>query len=330
MSKKILIIRFSSIGDIVLTSPVIRCLHEQIKDVEIHFLTKKKFSSIVEINPYLGKVYTIDKNVSEVIHELQAETYDHIVDLHNNLRSWQVIVRLMKPYSNFKKLNFRKWLFVRFKAKVMPHVHIVDRYMKAVEQLGVNNDGKGLDFFITPGEEVDRGSLPAPFKSGYIGFVIGGKHNTKILPPDKVTEICIGLQRPVILLGGPEDAARGDAISTACGEGVMNSCGKYSLMQSASLVKQADFIISNDTGLMHIAAAFRKPTVSVWGNTLPELGMYPYLPAEVPHLVSEVNGLDCKPCSKIGFDKCPKGHFRCMREQDTDAIVKFVMANSPE
>jgi ADP-heptose:LPS heptosyltransferase len=330
MPKKILIIRFSSIGDIVLTSPVIRCLHKQIKDVEIHYLTKKKFSAILENNPYLAKVYTIDKSVSEVMHQLHSEGYDHIVDLHKNLRSYQVILRLLKPYSNFEKLNIRKWLFVRFKARVMPQVHIVDRYMKAVKQLNVINDGKGLDFFITPGQEFDRGSLPAPFKSGYIGFVIGGKHNTKILPVDKVIEICIGLKRPVILLGGPEDADRGDAVTVACGDNVMNACGKYSLMQSASLVKQAEFIISNDTGLMHIAAAFRKPTVSVWGNTLPGLGMYPYLPARVHHLVSEVNGLDCRPCSKIGFEKCPKDHFRCMREQDTDAIVKFVEANSPK
>ncbi|MHC1777667.1 MAG: glycosyltransferase family 9 protein [Lentimicrobium sp.] len=328
MPKKILIIRFSSIGDIVLTSPVIRCLHEQIKDVEIHYLAKRKFSAIVENNPYITKVYAIDKDVSEVISRLKAESYDHIVDLHKNLRSFQVILRLMKPYSNFKKLNLRKWVFVRFKASVMPPLHIVDRYMEAVKKLGVNNDGEGLGFFIPPGEEVDRSSLPVPFKSGFIGIVIGGKHNTKILPVDKVTEICIGLKRPVILLGGPEDAARGDAISAACGKEVMNACGKYSLMQSASLVKQADFIITNDTGMMHIAAAFRKSTISVWGNTLPELGMYPYLPAEVPHLVSEVKGLGCRPCSKIGFEKCPKGHFRCMREQDTDAIVRFVYANS--
>lgn len=328
MPEKILIIRFSSIGDIVLTSPVIRCLQEQIKDVEIHFLTKKKFSSLVENNPYLTKVYAIEKNVSEVIFQLKAESYDHIVDLHKNLRSFQVILRLMKPYSSFNKLNFKKWLFVRFKAKVMPSVHIVDRYMKAVEKLGVVNNGNGLDFFILPADEIDTGLLPAPFNAGYVGFVIGGKHNTKILPVDKVVEICIGLNKPVILLGGSEDAHRGEVISQIPGLNVMNACGKYSLMQSASLVRQADFIITNDTGLMHIAAALRKPIVSVWGNTAPELGMYPYLKDEIPQLISEIKGLKCRPCSKIGFDKCPKGHFNCMREQDTEAIVNFIKANS--
>lgn len=328
MPKKILIIRFSSIGDIVLTSPVIRCLQEQIKDVEIHFLTKRKFSPIVENNPYLTKIYAIEKDVSEVIPQLKAESYNHIVDLHKNLRSFQVILRLMKPYSSFDKLNFKKWLLVRFKAKGMPSVHIVDRYMKTVEKLGVKNDNLGLDFFIPPGEEVDTALLPAPFNAGYIGIVIGGKHNTKILPVDKVVEICFGLNKPVILLGGPEDACRGEIISQIPGLTVMNACGKYSLMQSASLVRQAGFIITNDTGLMHIAAALHKPIVSVWGNTVPELGMYPYLQAEIPQLISEIKGLKCRPCSKIGFDKCPKGHFNCMREQNTDAIVNFVKAHS--
>jgi ADP-heptose:LPS heptosyltransferase len=330
MPKKILIIRFSSIGDIVLTSPVIRCLHEQIKDVEIHFLTKRKFASIVENNPYITKVYAVEKDVSEVIPQLKAESYDRIVDLHKNLRSFQVILRLMKPYSSFNKLNFKKWLLVRFKAKVMPSVHIVDRYMKAVEKLGVVNNGNGLDFFIPLVDEINAGSLPVPFNSGYVGFVIGGRHNTKILPIDKVVEICIGLNKPVILLGGPEDALRGEVISQIPGLNVMNACGKYSLMQSASLVRQADFIITNDTGLMHIAAALRKPIVSVWGNTLPELGMYPYLQAEIPQLISEIKGLKCRPCSKIGFDKCPKDHFNCMREQDTEAIVSFIKTNSAE
>ncbi len=328
MPKKILIIRFSSIGDIVLTSPVIRCLFEQINDAEIHFLTKKKFASLVENNPFLMKVYTIDKNVSEVITQLRGESYDHIVDLHKNLRSFQVIMRLMKPFSSFNKLNFKKWMLVRFKANLMPEVHIVDRYMKSVEKLGVKNDNRGLDFFIPPGEEVDTALLPAPFNAGYIGIVIGGKHNTKILPVDKVIEICAGLKRPVILLGGSEDAERGDAIASVPGLNVMNSCGKFTLLQSASLVRQAEFIISNDTGLMHIAAALHRPIISVWGNTVPSFGMYPYLQKNVPHLISEVTGLNCRPCSKIGFNKCPKGHFRCMRDQDTDAIVDFVKVNS--
>lgn len=330
MPRKILIIRFSSIGDIVLTTPVVRCLRRQGGEVEIHYLTKKAFAAIPESNPYINKVYRIEKRVSEVLSVLRDEKYDHIIDLHNNLRSHQVLLGLLRPCSNVSKLNLRKWLLVKFRANVMPPVHLVDRYLKAAEVLGIRNDHEGLDFFIPPDQEIELSELPVLFSKGYVGLVIGGKHNTKILPVEKVTEICKKLKWPVILLGGSEDAERGEQIAAVPGLNIYNACGKYNLMQSASLVKQAVAIVTNDTGLMHIAAAFRKPVVSVWGNTVPEFGMYPYMPDQLPQLMAEVKGLDCRPCSKIGFDKCPKGHFRCMREQDTDTIVRFVNEYSPE
>lgn len=325
MPRKILVIRFSSIGDIVLTTPVVRALSCQYKDSEIHFLTKRRFSAIVETNPYIDKVYAIDKNVSEVLSQLRQESYHHIIDLHNNLRSFQVIIGLMRPFHRFSKLNFRKWLLVRFRLKVMPPVHIVDRYMKTAKKLGIRNDEQGLNFFIPENQRVDLKVLPESFQQGYIGFVIGGKHNTKILPVEKVIEVCTAIGKPVILLGGPDDAERGEVIASSAGLTVFNACGKYNLLGSASLIRLARLIITNDTGLMHIAAAFRKPIVSLWGNTVPELGMYPYLPSEdIPQLMAEVKGLDCRPCSKIGFEQCPKGHFRCMLEQDTRSIADFV------
>jgi ADP-heptose:LPS heptosyltransferase len=207
----------------------------------------------------------------------------------------------------------------------MPAVHIVDRYMKTVRKLGVINDEQGLNFFIPENQQLDIKTLPDAFSLGYVGFVIGGKHNTKILPVEKVIEVCKAIDKPVILIGGPEDAERGEAIASSPGLTVFNACGKYNLIQSASLVRNARLIITNDTGLMHIAAAFKKPIVSIWGNTVPELGMYPYLQfTDVPQLIAEVKGLDCRPCSKIGFEQCPKGHFRCMLAQDTGLIAGFV------
>ncbi len=324
MPQKILVIRFSSIGDIVLTSPVVRCIRKQIKDVEIHFLTKKKFSTIVESNHNIDKVFAIEESVSEVLPDLRAEKYDHIVDLHKNLRSHMVIAGLVRPYSSFNKLNFKKWMLVRFKNNSMPPVHIVDRYMKAVEQLGVVNDNLGLDFFIPPDQQVDVSGFPVPFNHAYVGIVLGGKHNTKLLPIDKVIELIVRLNQPVVLLGGPEDKTRSALIASIPGLEVIDACGQYNLMQSASLVQQAQAIITNDTGLMHIAAAFQKPVVSVWGNTVPELGMYPYLNKETPQMIAEVKDLGCRPCSKIGFDNCPKSHFKCMRDQDAEAIADFV------
>ena len=157
-------------------------------------------------------------------------------------------------------------------------------------------------------------------------MVIGGKHNTKIFPIEKVIEVCKQLNKPVYLLGGKQDFLRGEAIWAACGDRVYNACGQYSLNQSASLVRQAEAVLSNDTGLMHIAAAFRKKIVSVWGNTIPEFGMYPYLPGmnSRSSYMAEVKGLSCRPCSKLGYKSCPKKHFRCMTDIDTQKISGFL------
>jgi ADP-heptose:LPS heptosyltransferase len=310
--KKILIIRFSSIGDIVLTTPVIRCIKEQLPGAEVHYLTKASFKGIVENNPHISKVFTITDHVSEVIADLQKEQYDHVVDLHHNLRSMQVKRLLGKPSTTFKKMNFQKWMMVNFKSKIfLPH--IVERYLDAVSKLGVKNDGKGLDYFIPAADEVDIRTLPLSHQNGYIAFVIGAKHYTKQLPVEKIICICRKLHKPVILLGGKEDAARAAEIENALGGIICNTCGKYNLNQSASLVKQALRVITHDTGLMHIAAAFSKDITSVWGNTVPGFGFAPYLPAANSKIV-EVNGLPCRPCSKIGYEKCPRGHFKCMRE----------------
>lgn len=324
--KKILIIRFSSIGDIILTTPVVRCLATQLPGAEIHYLTKKDFVPILANNPYIKKVIAFEGSLRQIIPILKAENYTHIVDLHKNLRSVYILARMCTSFSTFSKLSFRKWLLVKFGVNIMPKIHIAERYLEAVKRFGIINDGKGLDFFIPPSDYVDLEIFPLVFQKGYTGIMIGGKHNTKILPVDKVIEIIRMLKLPVILLGGPEDRPNGEIIRTAVGDNVFNACGQFTIMQSASLVKQARTIVSNDTGLMHVAAAFNKNIVSIWGNTVPEFGMYPYLPDEQSGktAIAEVHGLKCRPCSRIGFDKCPKGHFRCMKNQDTEKIASQV------
>lgn len=333
---KLLIIRFSSIGDIVLTTPVIRCIFRQIKDVEIHYLTKKKFATLLKPNPYITKVHEYDNDLIWVIKQLRSEEFDYIIDLHNNLRTALVKTMLLKPSRSFHKLNFRKWLMVRLKWNVLPRKHIVNRYLETVEFLNVHNDHEGLNFFIPPEikfpllkevrttERTTDANNTVNARHKYISIVIGGNHNTKILPPDKVAEICQKLSLPIVLLGGKEDEARGNVISNSAGSHVQNLCGKCTLMESALLVKNATVVISNDTGLMHIAAAFNKPVVSLWGNTIPEFGMFPYLTKSTPHHIAEVKNLKCRPCSKIGYSECPLGHFKCMNFQDTNAISSFV------
>lgn len=331
MPVKILIIRFSSIGDIVLTTPVVRCLKQQLQ-AEVHFLTKKPFRNILDANPYVDKVYAIKSKIGEISEELKREQYDWVIDLHHNLRSLQVKRSLRVTSRSFDKINFQKWLMVRFKWNVLPRTHIVHRYLDTVKKLGVQYDGQGLDYFIPEAQELPLRNLDtdqnlppelrnALHQGHYIALVIGAAHATKRMPAQKLIEICKGISLPILLLGGPDDRPVAEQITRAAGTHVVNTCGQYSLHQSASLVRQAQQVITHDTGLMHIAAALRKPIISVWGNTIPEFGMTPFYPDGMDENTTvEVKNLSCRPCSKIGFDACPKGHFNCMEQIDPEKI----------
>lgn len=315
---KILVIRFSSIGDIVLTTPLVRCLKQQLKGAEIHYLTKKSYESVLTSNPYIDKLHLLDEKLSATISSLKAEKFDVVIDLHHNLRTSIIKSRLGIKSSSFDKLNWQKWLLVNFKINKLPKVHIVDRYLHTVGFLGVKNDEKGLDYFLNT--EYDLSTLVPPSHQKYIGIAIGAQHATKRLPQHQLIKLCKSLSGPLVLLGGPEDAERGNEICDQAGPHVFNGCGKFSLDQSAYLVKMAQQIITHDTGLMHIAAAFNKPILSVWGNTVPEFGMYPYKTSK--SVIVEVEHLNCRPCSKIGYKKCPLGHFKCMNDIDIPYIIK--------
>ncbi len=320
--KKILLIRFSSIGDIVLTTPVIRALKKQL-GCELHVLTKPQYAAITENNPNVDLVYPLNGDLKNIISQLRSEEYDFVVDLQKNIRSARIRKGLHKPSATFPKYNREKWLLVNFKVNRLPEVHLVDRYFEAVKPLGVTNDGKGLDFFIPGKDRVDPKTIHPELKRKYAVFAIGGRHKTKMMPQEKIADIIDKLKMPVILLGGPEDKNAGDMIvALTTNLKVWNTCGNYNLNQSASLIMQAGVVLTHDTGLMHIAAAFNKPIVSIWGNTVPAFGMYPYMPGnEKRSVIVEVKDLRCRPCSKLGHKKCPKKHFKCMMEQDTEFIA---------
>ncbi len=327
MPKKILILRFSSIGDIVLTTPVLRCIKTQFPETEIHYATKKQYASILSANPYITKLHVFeDKKLPVLMDALAKEKFDLVIDLHHNLRTFLIKNNLNIPSSSFKKINFQKWLMVQLKINRLPEKHIVDRYLDAANELGIVNDGKGLDYFIPANEIADVSALPVSFQNGFTAVVIGALHYTKKLPNEKLIELCSKINRPILLIGGKEDFQNGEIIA-ASKQTILNTCGKYSINQSASLIEKAEKIYTHDTGMMHIAAALKKDIISIWGNTIPEFGMYPYFgntaslqQQRSAHKILEINGLSCRPCSKIGFEKCPKGHFKCMREIRFDTI----------
>lgn len=331
--KKILLIRFSSIGDIVLTTPIIRCLKKQLPNIEIHFLTKPSFKTIISANPYIDKIHLLATNLNETISTLKNEQFDLIIDLHHNLRTLQIKKSLGIQSFSFPKLNIQKWLLVRFKWRnIMPDQSIVERYFKTVSKLGIKNDGEGLNYFIPDKDHIEQDDLPMSHWAGYVACVLGGSKITKQFPVHKWIATIQECPYPVILLGGPDDVTAATVIANAFEPfKVYNACGKFNINESAHIIQKSRVVISNDTGLMHIAAAFQKPVISLWGNTIPALGMFPYYGANnLKTIVSnklaivENNSIACRPCSKIGYNKCPKKHFKCMEELDPSVIQKHV------
>jgi ADP-heptose:LPS heptosyltransferase len=327
---KFLIIRFSSIGDIVLTTPVVRCLKKQVPGAVIHYLIKPQFKMVMEPNPYIDKFHVLQNDWDAMIEELKEEKFSYIIDLHHNLRTLRVKKALDVPAFSFNKLNIEKLIFTKLKWNVMPKVHIVDRYMETVKPFGVYNDGEGMDYFIPQGQKVALKDIPGSHHAGFISIVIGASYYTKKLPIYKLQELCKKINHPIILLGAKEEREEGDAIASVDPIKVYNACGKFSLHESADLVRQSKVVIAHDTGLMHIAAALRKQVIAIWGSTTPSFGMVPYYGKYFlqgnpsPYDDVQVLKLWCRPCTKFGRKRCPQGHFKCMKKIDIDDVVNKV------
>ena len=316
--KKVLIIRFSSIGDIILTTPVLRCIKQQLR-LEVHCLTKKSFSGLLQHNPYVDALHCIDKEIgADLIENLKAEQFDFIVDLHGNWRSLRIKNALGVPYKTFAKLNLQKWLLIHMGIDLVPRKHVVDRYIDTVAHLGVSNDHKGLDYFMAPDTSVDV-DLNKPF----IAWSIGGSFAPKKLALAQVADVCNKIDVPVYLLGGSQEVEEAEAIIEACGQpNIKSFCGKLSLDQTALLIKKSRVLLSNDTGLMHIGAAFKKSIVSFWGCTKPSLGFAPY--AAASDSLEILSNISKRPCSKHG-KSCKHKRFGCIKFIDSKDIEKAVL-----
>jgi ADP-heptose:LPS heptosyltransferase len=320
--KKILVIRFSSMGDIIYTTPIVRCLKLQLPGTEVHFLTKTQFKYIYEHNPYLDGLHLLKPKLKDTIADIKAEKFDLIIDLHNNLRTSIIKLATLFASSTYKKERFSKWLALKLKWKSFySKDHLVDRYLKTVKFLGVTNDQKPIDYYIAKSYQLED-FLPASHASSYTAFIIGATHFTKRMPVEKVIEICKNIHGPIVLMGGNDVLENAALIKHALGEKVYSTCGKTDLDQSVFIVSKARKVIGFDTGLTHIAEAFNMPLVSIWGGTAPELlGVFPY---KIDQSLEAGIELACRPCSKFGLEACPLGHFKCMHDIPNQMITDFI------
>lgn len=315
--QKILVVRFSAMGDIVLTSPVVRLLKMQL-NAEVHFLTKDIFADLWRENPYLSKIWTIKKDLNEVISALNKEKFDAVIDLHSNLRTLSLRFYLWGiPFYHCNKGSLLRWFYVQTGFKPVLQKHIVTRYLETLRTFPVSYDGKGLDFFVS-----EKGVLLQ--QKPYIILVLGAAHFTKRIPFEKWKQIISSFHaHSLVLIGGKDDVNLGKALEGSFENKVINRCGETDVLGSALLMKHAELVITGDTGMMHIAAALRKPVVSIWGGTIPEFGWLPFYPEGMNrNKTVQVENLSCRPCSRFGRSECPKKHFRCMNEISSSSVYE--------
>lgn len=309
-----------------MTSPIIRCIKDQLK-TDLHFLTKSKYRSVLEFNVYIDKLYCFEKDWAEHKQTLFDEKYNLVIDLHKTPRSYRLRSVLKCPFVSFKKFTLEKWMFLNLRIDHLPQGHLVDQFFSAVAQLKVENDDQGIELYID--DDSERSMLnhlnALNIKSAYTALVIGGAHLTKQIPIELCVDYINQSEEPIILLGGPLDVEKSKLIMEYSRRFVNNMVGQCRLLESAVLVRESQLVITGDTGLMHIAAAFNKKIIVVYGSTSPKFGMYPYLTKkDNTPLLLENDHLSCWPCSKSGRGKCPKGHMKCLRDWTGKDLINLI------
>ena len=309
---KILVVRLSSIGDIVLTTPVIRCLKLQL-NAEVDFLTKSRYKQILNSNPNINRILVFGEVSNE---SLRSHNYDYIIDLQNNFRT--LMLRLSLPCKSyaFPKNNFKRLCLIYFGVNIL-NDHIVDRYFRTVQRLNVYNDNEGVDYFTIP-----VSNKRFDLDQDYICWSLGGSYENKKLSYKQIFNTIYKLKTPVLLIGGvAEKEISKKILSNISRKNVFDLCGEISIDESAYYLQKSKLILTNDTGMMHIASAFNVPIISFWGCTRPELGFAPYLPNASS--VNIITSTSERPCSKHG-KHCKIQVDGCIKEIDEGVIFKTI------
>ncbi|MGD0590916.1 MAG: lipopolysaccharide heptosyltransferase II [Bacteroidota bacterium] len=340
---KTLVIRFSSIGDVVLASPLLRVLHTRFPSSQIDFVVRKEYSELIRYNPNLNHTFAFDahggfQELHRLASTLRRKKYDLIIDIQNNLRSRYIrSISGAKEIVVINKRIFARTMLVRLKKNFyLDIVSVADRYIEPVRIYGIENDAQGLEIFI-PDETMHKvsgkiSSLKLHKRENVVGFCPSAKHATKRWPEERFIEAGIRLVRElkakIILFGGKSDTVLCTTIANGInkkseGECAIEYSGQFSLLETAAAMQFCDVIVTNDSGLMHIAAAMKKKLVAIFGSTVREFGFFP---VGTENIVIERKGLYCRPCSHIGRSNCPEGHFRCMNEIQIDDVVGSIKA----
>jgi lipopolysaccharide heptosyltransferase II len=327
---KFLIIRFSSIGDVILTTPLIRCLRAKFPDSHIDFLVKKEFSVVLSQNPHISNIITFDKKAGKgelgrIRGLVRQNSYSHIFDIQGNIRSILVSLGSGATRSGFSKKLFARDMLIRFGKNVYSEVKPVFlRYFEAASAFNIQYDGRGTEVFPDSDEAgiVTEILKQSNIASGVPILVVapGAQWENKRWTAEgfaaAADTFCARTGASTVLIGGKGDVEACDLVKTAMGKPSLNLAGKLSLMGSASILGKAAMVLTNDTGMLHMAQAMKAPVVAVYGPTTRELGFFP-LPENSRVAETEIS---CRPCAQKGLHHCPQKHFSCMKDIKPEVV----------
>lgn len=326
---KILIIRMSSIGDILLSTPFIRQVRKKFIDAEIDFVVKDIFKDLVVHNVHLDTIHSIDltKEKKVLKGQLRQKSYDIVFDLHNNIRSNFLRRGLgAKSVNYIRKSKYKQQVLVHLKLNLYKrYLSIPDRYLAVGTDYNITDDGGGLELYWHNDDVLSANKILSKIGldiyQPFICIAPGAGFFTKRWPEERyrtlISLIQKGTNNPIAILGGKDDIDLGKHLADR--ENIYNLSGKLNLLENAFVLSQSQALVSNDSGLMHMAAAVHTPVAAIFGSTVKEWGFFPF---RVPSAVIEESSLSCRPCSHIGRDKCPRKHFKCMLDITAEEVYQ--------
>lgn len=311
----------------MLATPLIRVLRNKFPTAQIDFIVKKEFAQILKYNPNITNLIEFDtangfKELLKVRRRISKERYDLIVDIHNNLRSIFLRTFAGAQVVRVNKRIFKRFLLVKFKINLYKNaIHVVERYIETLSNFSIKNDNQGLNVFV-PEYMIEAVKNKINFSADdlYIAIAPSAKHETKRWLPERFAQLGDKLiekfNAKIILLGSEEDKPRCETVKRLMQNQPINLCGQTSLLESAAVLSLCKLLITNDSGLMHIGSAMKTKIVAIFGSTVKEFGFFPY---GTESIVVEKN-IPCRPCTHIGREKCPKGHFKCMNDIQVEDV----------
>lgn len=321
---KVLIIRFSEISDILHTTPVLRSLKNKYPEGKIHYLVKTKYAGLLQANPHIDKLISFDGDLRDTVLDLLEEDYNYVLDLQNSFRSWNITAMLKQAFNSnvkvyrVKKGSFRKMVYSFSGLNLFSDASVAVRYLALVKKIGGLHDGQGLDYDIPTEEEIDHKDLPMSHSAGYISFVISGALDGAKLPLDKWKTLCEEIDYPIIIQGTANEAANGDKLKQIDPIRIYNSCGKFSMHESADIIRYAKVVVAHESDLMHIATAYKRKIVALMETRSVLYGRYPY------YGFNNLKGM-VSPDLRIFKGKSFRGHLNLNTDRIVDAVNHFLM-----